>query len=59
MIAYTSSIAEGFNGEKIENLGVCPDIPYEITRDDLVNGYEGYKEAVNIALENILSGGNI
>lgn len=56
MITYTSSIAERWNGEKIENLGVSPDISYEVTREDLLDGYEGYRLAVNRALESVLSG---
>ena len=56
MITYTSSIAERWNGEKIENLGVSPDISYEVVRKDLLDGYKGYKMAVNLALESILSG---
>lgn len=44
---YTASIAERTNLQKIESLGVSPDIEYEITQEDLQNGYQGYVNAVN------------
>ncbi len=33
----------------IENVGVIPDVPYEITLDDYLNGYDGYLRALERA----------
>ncbi|MBI5624659.1 MAG: protease-like activity factor CPAF [Elusimicrobia bacterium] len=49
--SYTWTIAERANGDPIENLGVTPDVPYELTADDLRNGFEGYKKAILAALK--------
>jgi len=49
--SYTASIFERYNGARLENLGVTPDVPYELTQDDLLNGYRGYIKAVNEAVE--------
>ena len=38
----TESIAERINQNPIENLGVTPDIDYEMTADDFTNNYGGY-----------------
>lgn len=46
----TGSIAERVDSQKIENLGVEPDIFYEITIDDIRNDYRGYIQAVNESL---------
>jgi hypothetical protein len=51
---YTTSIAERSNSQMIENLGVSPDIVYEVTADDLQNDYRGYIKAVNEAVTNLL-----
>lgn len=48
--SLTVSIAERTNGQKIENLGVTPDISYDITEKDLLQGYSDYIKAVNKAL---------
>lgn len=50
----TCSIAERVDGEPIENLGVTPDISYEVGVNDLQGGYKGYIEAVNQAIEKVL-----
>lgn len=52
--SYTATIAERENKQPLENLGVTPDIIYEVTPDDLQNGYEGYKRAVQEALKELL-----
>lgn len=54
MITYTSSIAERLDANPIENLGVTPDIPYEITQKDLQENYVKYVQAVLNAVEGIL-----
>ncbi len=53
--SFTSSIAERDNREPIENLGVQPDIEYEVTLDDMCHGYRGYKDAVNQAVKSLVS----
>jgi hypothetical protein len=49
--SYTASIAERSNFQKIENLGITPDIEYQVTLDDIQNGYRSYIIAVNQAIE--------
>lgn len=52
--SYTASIAERLDGSVIENLGVTPDVPYELTQNDLLNGYQDYIQAVNQTVGNLL-----
>lgn len=51
--SYTGSIAFRINNQPLENLGVSPDYAYELSVDDLTNGYKGYKKAVEIALSKL------
>jgi C-terminal processing protease CtpA/Prc len=53
-LRYTNTIAERSNGNPIENLGITPDIHYELTENDIVNGYGDYKQAINEAMEELL-----
>jgi hypothetical protein len=53
--SLTASIAERANHDVIENLGVVPDVPYEVTLDDVMFGYQGYKDAVNEAVGLMIS----
>ncbi len=53
-ISLTASIAARVDQNPIENLGVTPDIKYELTADDLQNGYQGYVEAINNALDALM-----
>lgn len=55
-LSVTGSIAERAQPQKnpIENLGVTPDIPYEVTARDLQMNYVDYVQAVNNAIEEIL-----
>lgn len=50
-LSYTGSIAEREDNNPLENLGVIPDIIYEISEDDLQNGYREYVKAINKALQ--------
>lgn len=52
--SYTGTILERPNLQPIENLGVTPDISYKVTADDLQNGYQGYRKAVNKALSTLI-----
>lgn len=45
--SYTCSIAERKNGEPIENLGVTPDIEYNLSEDDIKNNYRDYINTLN------------
>lgn len=53
-IEITRSVLYRANGEPLENVGVTPDIMYEITVDDLKNGYRGYRTALIEAIRQIL-----
>ena len=48
---YTASIAERRDGDPIENLGVTPDIIYNITADDIQFGFNGYSQAIHEAID--------
>lgn len=52
--SYTSTILERNNQQPLENLGVTPDIPYQVTPEDLQNNYAGYVKAVHEALKQLL-----
>jgi C-terminal processing protease CtpA/Prc len=54
MLAYTWTIAMRTIGQPIENLAVTPDTPYALTPEDLQNGFEGYKRAVNKKMDSLL-----
>lgn len=41
-LTYTGSIAQRSDDQPIENLGVIPDIAYELTEEDLKKGYARY-----------------
>lgn len=51
---YTGSVAERPNTQKIENVGITPEIEYQLTAEDLQGGYKGYVNAVNDAIQQIL-----
>lgn len=53
-ISYTITIAERPNGDPIENLGVTPDIPLEISEDDPVTGYAIYASQVLAIMDAIV-----
>jgi len=47
---YTWTIGQRTNGQPIENLGVKPDVDYQLKADDFRSGFAGYKKAINEAL---------
>lgn len=51
----TGSIAYRVDGTPIENLGVKPDVPYELTLRDLQENYVDYIRAVNTTVEKMLN----
>lgn len=50
----TGSIAERLDKKPIENLGVTPDISYEVTEQDLQNGFVDYKNAIQGTVRSML-----
>lgn len=50
---YTGSIAEREDKQPIENLGVTPDIVYELSVEDYQYGFLHYKEAILEALKGL------
>lgn len=51
---FTGSIAERVDKNPIENIGVVPDIYYELTADDLQYDYIHYVDAINAAVDTLL-----
>lgn len=45
-ISFTGSIAERSNGQKIEGVGVTPDIEYELSAEDLKGNYAPFVKAI-------------
>jgi len=56
MVSYTETLLERVNSGTIENLGVSPDIPCEITTNDLQNNYVDYMESIHAVVNNMLQG---
>jgi C-terminal processing protease CtpA/Prc len=56
LFSLTGSLAERDGGDMIENLGVTPDVGYELTPDDLEFGYQGYKSKIVSTMEEMLKG---
>lgn len=48
--SYTASLAERVNSQKIENLGVVPDVPYQIQLEDITQNFKGYIQSANKAI---------
>lgn len=54
-LSATTSLAERPNGQPIENLGVTPDIPYDITAKDMRTGFAQYRWEILKALRNLVA----
>lgn len=52
-LRLTSSIAVRPNGQPLENLGVTPDIPYNVAAEDVQGGFKNYIAAVNAAVSGL------
>lgn len=50
----TASIAYRLNGDPLENIGVTPDNPYEITTNDLQKNYVDYVQKVNNTIHRMM-----
>jgi len=50
-LSLTTSFTERSNGQPLENLGVTPDIPYEVSAIDLQNNYIEYRNRILEVLE--------
>lgn len=55
-IRLTGSYAKRIDNNPIENLGVQPDIEYELSENDFKQGYQEYKAAILKAVDGILGG---
>ena len=53
--SLTGSLAERIDSNPIENLGVTPDIEYNMTPFDLQYGYAGYVSAIQRSVNKLLS----
>lgn len=53
-MSFTGSKAIRKNGKPLENLGVEPDIQYDLSVEDLQKGYKKYREAINKAVTDLI-----
>lgn len=53
-LSFTVSIAERASSQPLENLGVSPDIPYNISAEDLQTGYKPYISAINQIINQLI-----
>ena len=53
-LTYTWTIAQRLDGSALENVGVTPDIRYDISVKDLSDGFQEYKQAIVKAVEDKL-----
>jgi C-terminal processing protease CtpA/Prc len=54
LFTYTFTLAERVDGNPIENLGVTPDVPYELTLEDRQNNYTDYVKAINEQMQKMV-----
>jgi C-terminal processing protease CtpA/Prc len=48
------ALADGTTTRYLENIGIIPDYPYEITLEDFLFGFEGYRAAIERALTSMI-----
>lgn len=53
--SFTASIIERRNKDKIENVGVYPDVEYVLTPEDIQFGYQSYVQALNKIIFNLIN----
>ncbi len=53
-VRVTESIAERVSLNPIENLGITPDIPYEMTPEDYTNNFAPYAKAIQSAVDGMI-----
>jgi hypothetical protein len=53
---YTGGLGERVNGGTIEDLGVIPDINYELTANDIQESFEDFKSAILRAVDALFGG---
>lgn len=54
-VGLTSSLCIRSNGEKLEDLGVEPDIPYELSHKDITHNGENYRKEILKQINKILT----
>lgn len=54
-ITITGSIGFRLDGKPIENLGITPDVPYQITQEDLKNNYTDYKKSLDKTVDGLIN----
>ena len=52
--SLTGSLVYRLDGRPIENMGVMPDVPYEMTMRDIRDNYADYINAVNKTVGSLL-----
>jgi len=52
--SFTGSIAERLNGKKMENLGVTPDITYNLTERDLESGHVDFANEIDKVINTVI-----
>lgn len=52
--SLTCSIGYRHSGDSIENIGVSPDVPYELTVEDIRSNYKPYTTAINRVVESLI-----
>jgi len=55
MVSYTITLGQRVNDDKIENVGVDPDIDYAVTADDIQNGYRNYIQVINDTVSQMIN----
>jgi C-terminal processing protease CtpA/Prc len=54
-ISLTLNVMKRSNGQYIENVGITPEVKYEVTQDDVATNYRKYKIAYVTALMKMIA----